>query len=265
MQLGDCLFDAQKGLLTHQGTQEQWQLPRAEWQVLRILAEHQDQVVPKQILGAADAEHPPLSDSSVTRAIFMLRSFLGPVDEHLIETVKGKGYRLKLASSLAQQQEVKAWIHHPRERLQRLDIRALANMIVALIVALAVTLCMVFVVGQWLSEANLETQTTAPFAQQTVALESGQQVTLSSFATSKTNNTSLIALTERLAAEIKQCESSPWRKVFLSLSHDKQVFNITLSGEKLGQSVVRNLKLTDFRQRKAFLSEAWLAEVSLCE
>lgn len=259
MQLGDCLFDVQKGLLTHQVTQEQWQLPRAEWQVLRILLEHHDQVVPKQVLGAADAEHPPLSDSSVTRAIFMLRSFLGPVDEHLIETVKGKGYRLKLASSSAKKRGLSArydWL-----KWQRIDVSTWMKMLIALVV----TLIMVLVVGQWLSTVNLETQTTAPFAQQTLTLESGQQVTLSSFATSKTNNTLLIGLAERLADDIKHCESTPWRKVFLSLSHDKQVFNITLRGEKLGQSVVRNLKLTDFRQSKAFLTDAWLAEVSLCE
>ncbi|WP_394391672.1 hypothetical protein [Shewanella woodyi] len=63
----------------------------------------------------------------------------------------------------------------------------------------------------------------------------------------------------------KHCISTSWQQVYLSLSHDKQVFNITMKGEKLGQSVIRNLKLSDFRQQKQFISQTWLDEVGLCE
>lgn len=263
MQLGDCLFDSKKGLLTHQVTQEQWVLPRAELQVLRLLVANHDKVVAKHVLGSADAEHLALSDSSVTRAVFMLRSFLGPAHEQMIETIKGKGYRLRL--EISSRKGVKKlnpplWITALVSRLFGCQHRRTKLGVGLLIVAV-----IPLVVMQWMGQFVEPSTHTEPLSKQVIALESGQKVMLISYAKSKTNNTSLLALTQRLAQGFKLCESAPWRQVYLSLSHDKQVFNITMKGEKLGQSIVRNLKLTDFRQNKVFISDQWLAEVSLCE
>lgn len=263
MQLGDCLFDIQRGLLTNQVTQEQWVLPRAELQVLRLLVANRDKVIAKSMLGAADAEHPPLSDSSVTRAVFMLRSFLGPVHEHMIETVKGKGYRLRLERNPHKCKgkiALASWGGGLVGRLlgaQQRKLKLAVGFLVLVIIGL--------VVMQWVGALNASTSHTEPFSQQAIDLESGQKIMLIAYAKSKTNNTSLLALTQRLAQGLQQCESASWHQVYLSLSHDKQVLNITMKGDKLGQSIVRNLKLTDFRQNKVFISDEWLAEVSLCE
>ncbi|QYK00804.1 winged helix-turn-helix domain-containing protein [Shewanella psychrotolerans] len=263
MQLGDCLFDSQRGLLTHQVTQEQWFLPRAELQVLRLLIANHDKVVAKHVLGSADAEHLALSDSSVTRAVFMLRSFLGPAHEHMIETIKGKGYRLRLESQSRKRikkPSTPVWVSVFISRLFGCQHRRIKLGVGLLILAI-----IPLVVMQWMGQFSNHSTYTEPFSKQVITLESGQKVMLISYAKSKTNNTSLLALTQRLAQGIKLCESAPWKQVYLSLSHDKQVFNITMKGDKLGQSIVRNLKLTDFRQNKVFISDQWLAEVSLCE
>ena len=266
MRLGDCLFDRQRGLLTNQVSGEQWHLPRAELQVLSLLIDNQNKVVAKQILGAGDEEHCALSDSSVTRAVFMLRSFLGPMHEQMIETVKGKGYRLHINKCLSETRQ------YTRFRGLQANYNALITwlfgqhhrVLKAWVGVLVLVLC-VLVAAQWIVAAKVVVHHTAPYNSQRITLGSGQQVTFISYAKSKTNNTSLVTLSARLARGFAQCESSPWQQVYLSLSHDKQVFNITMRGEKLGQSLVRNLKLTDYRQQKSFVSDAWLTEVSLCE
>ncbi|HAY93461.1 MAG TPA: helix-turn-helix domain-containing protein, partial [Shewanella sp.] len=51
---------------------------------------------------------------------------------------------------------------------------------------------------------------------------------------------------------------------YASLSHDKQVLNITFRGEKLGQSVIRNIKISDFTRPKTFIDAVWLQEVNIC-
>ncbi|MGS0730734.1 winged helix-turn-helix domain-containing protein, partial [Shewanella sp. 0m-11] len=95
MQLGHCRFDIEKEELTNLDNGNTWHLPRAELQVLTLLIDYQGKVVAKPLLKAGDGKQPPLSDSSVTRAVFTLRSFLGPQYESLIETVKGQGYLLR--------------------------------------------------------------------------------------------------------------------------------------------------------------------------
>ncbi|MCZ4339016.1 winged helix-turn-helix domain-containing protein [Shewanella colwelliana] len=268
MQLGDCLFDRQRGLLTNQVSGEQWHLPRAELQVLTLLLANQDKIVAKHTLGAGDDQYAALSDSSVTRAVFMLRSFLGPMHEQMIETVKGKGYRLHIDKRLSQPLLSQSIRSNPLRANYQTMITWLFGkhhrVLKAWVGVLVLLLC-ILVGGQWLVAASIEVHHTAPYDSHSITLESGQQVTFISYAKSKTNNTSLVALSQKLAKGFASCESSPWQQIYLSLSHDKQVFNITMRGEKLGQSLVRNLKLTDYRQQKSFISDAWLTEVSLCE
>jgi DNA-binding winged helix-turn-helix (wHTH) protein len=246
MVLGVCQFDAHRAQLKNLVSGEQWQLPRAELQVLKLLLDHRGSVVAKHKLGAADEEHPPLSDSSVTRAVFMLRSFLGTEHEHLIETIKGRGYRLRGDASLCKLR----WPVTPK----------LKTVFIAVILA-AVSLLTVLSLKQYKSAG----EHTEPVNIVTLPLSSTQSLSLISFSKSKTNNESLLVLVKQLKAGFKQCGSTPWQQVYLSLSHDKQVFNITMKGEKLGQSMIRNLKLTDYRQHKQFISQAWLDEVALCE
>ncbi|QYJ85588.1 helix-turn-helix domain-containing protein [Shewanella mesophila] len=266
MLLGDCLFDRQRGLLTNQVSGEQWHLPRAELQVLSLLIDNQNKVVAKQILGAGDEEYSALSDSSVTRAVFMLRSFLGPLHEQMIETVKGKGYRLHIDKYVSESNQ------HTRFRELKANYNAMItylfgqhHRVLKAWVGVLVLVLFVLVSVQWILAAQAVVHHSAPYSTHSITLDSGQKITFISYAKSKTNNTSLVTLSSRLARGFAQCKTSSWQQVYLSLSHDKQVFNITMRGEKLGQSLVRNLKLTDYRQQKSFVSDRWLTEVSLCE
>ncbi|WP_299796085.1 helix-turn-helix domain-containing protein [uncultured Shewanella sp.] len=244
MQLGSCQFDIERAQLKNLENGEVWQLPRAELQVLTLLIANRNRIVAKQKLGAADEEHPPLSDSSVTRAVFMLRSFLGPEHEQLIETVKSKGYRLRGEAKPTQWAEV--------AKIKRWLIVGLMLVCIALTIGL-------------LTQFSKCGSSTEPYSVTPLTLLSGQQIKLISYSKSKTNNESLMNVITQFSAGFKGCYSAPWQDIYLSLSHDEQVFNITMKGEKLGQSVVRNLKLSDFRQQKQFISEAWLDEVALCE
>lgn len=246
MILGVCQFDAHRAQLKNLASGEQWLLPRAELQVLKLLLAHRGCVVAKHKLGAADEEHPVLSDSSVTRAVFMLRSFLGTEHEHLIETVKGRGYRLREDAKTFKPK----WLIMPK----------LKAVLAVLMLGFTVLIMMVS-----LDQYKGADERTEALNSVSLQLSSGQTLNLMSFSKSKTNNEPLLVLTEQLKAGFKQCHSTPWQQVYLSLSHDKQVFNITMKGEKLGQSKIRNLKLTDYRQQKQFISQAWLDEVDICE
>ncbi|WP_345884430.1 helix-turn-helix domain-containing protein [Shewanella algae] len=247
MQIGDCWFDEASGELQHRGRGDSWHLPRAELQVLKLLLANQGRLVSRIELRAGDDNHPPLSDSSVARAVCMLRAFLGPEYESLIETVKGQGYLLR--SSVA------------RKPAGVLESRLNAGP-----KQLLVGLVLIFMLGLSLFYLYRlpRVAPTIPLNKQELTLLSGQRMELFFYSNSRTNNQLLTEQGKVLASALAQCKSSPWRKLYVSLSHDKQVLNLTLRGEYLGQSVVRNLKVSDGRQVKAFVSVPWLKEVDLC-
>lgn len=246
MQLGGCWFDRDRGLLTEQSHDESWHLPRAELQVLSLLVEHQGKLVSKHVLKTGDGEHPSLTDTSLARAVFMIRSFLGPQYEGLIETVKGQGYLLHGAHG----QQVKIVHYRGLQSLPWWSVLLVFGFMLALTV---------FYLNR--IDHSLPTE---PLMSTELPLASGQHVHLYLYANSKTNNTLLFELGERLGQGLIACGNSDWADIYSSLSHDKQVLNITLHGDKLGQSVIRNLKISDSRQPKEFIDVEWLQEVGIC-
>lgn len=246
MQLGGCWFDRERGLLIEQSRDESWHLPRAELQVLSLLVEHQGKLVSKHMLKTGDGAHPPLTDTSVARAVFMLRSFLGPQYESLIETVKGQGYLL----------------HSPHGQLPRQfhqkGLQSISWLGVSLLFGLMLALSLFYI-------SHIDrTIPTEPLMSTELPLESGQHIRLYLYTNSKTNNTLLFELGERLGQGLTACKRSDWADVYTSLSHDKQLFYITLRGHKLGQSVIRNIKIADLRRPKEFIDAQWLQEVGIC-
>ncbi|MGI2853830.1 winged helix-turn-helix domain-containing protein [Shewanella algae] len=248
MQIGDCWFDETSGELQHKGRGDSWHLPRAELQVLKLLLANQGRLVSRMELRAGDDTHPPLSDSSVARAVCMLRAFLGPEYESLIETVKGQGYLLR--SSVVRKPHTGVM----ESRLNAGPKQLLVGLVLILMLGVSVF---------YLYRLPRVTPT-VPLNKQELILPSGQRMELFFYSNSRTNNQLLSEQSKILTSALAQCQSSPWRKLYVSLSHDKQVLNLTLRGEYLGQSVVRNLKISDGRQIKAFVSVPWLKEVDLC-
>lgn len=246
MQLGNCWFNAEKGELVNQDNGDSWHLPRAELQVLHLLIEYQGKLVAKPLLKSGDGQHSPLSDSSVTRAVFMLRSFLGPQHESLIETVKGQGYLLR----------------HKRRRRQltRFSRPFNPSWVWGLVVIALVMLVSMSVLQMPLASDPPP----APLKTLPVSLLSGQKLNVILYASSKTNNALLLKQANEMQLSLSECKASSWKNIYLSLSHDKQVLNMTLRGEYLGQSIVRNLKVSDLRQPKEFITQAWLKEVDIC-
>lgn len=250
MQLGHCRFDIEKEELTNLQSGDVWHLPRAELQVLTLLIEYQGKVVAKPLLKKGNGEHPPLSDSSVTRAVFTLRSFLGPQYESLIETVKGQGYLLR---------------HHRSRRNESSNTRQ--TRISAKVMAISAC-CIALILGcGWLLMGSQSPSKQAPKPLQTynVKTVSGQSVNVILYAHSKTNNGLLTNLGQTMLQSFGQCELTSWKNAYLSLSHDKQVLNITLRGEQFGQSIIRNLKISDLRQPKQFINQQWLQAVDICD
>ncbi|MCL1045390.1 winged helix-turn-helix domain-containing protein [Shewanella sp. 1_MG-2023] len=248
MQLGHCKFDVNKGELVNNQSDEVWRLPRAELQVLTLLIDYQGKVVAKPLLKTGNGQEQPLSDASVTHAIFTLRAFLGPQYESLIETVKGQGYLLKHHRSRKQSVN---FFSHP----QRFAIIAIITLAVALLISGLM----------FIRFSPPKALPVLPNSTATVKLTSGQTVDVILYSSSKTNLALLKKQGMQLQQSLAQCNSTSWKRVFLSLSHDEQVLNITLRGEHYGQSVIRNLKISDLRQPKKFVSQAWLKGVEICD
>lgn len=299
MQLGDCLVDLAKGEMTNVLTGKSWHLPRAELQVLRLLVENQGKVVLKQQLKAGNAEYAALSDSSVARAVFMLRSFIGPQYEYLIETVKGKGYLLQdVVIDLADSRSVEslssagekldpaiASLGSVEERRQQaisqsqksdfteIDVMPCATgkkrPSIPLITLAASALFLLLFTALFLSlpEQSKEVTKTKPMRSDVVKLKSGQFMSIHLYAASNTNNRLLLQQSQEIQQAFALCEQSDWRHVYIALSHDNQVLNMTLRGDSVGQSVVRNLKITDSRsaKNKQFVSVRWLLDAEICD
>lgn len=246
MQLGGCWFDPDRGLLTEQSDNEPWHLPRAELQVLRLLVENEGKLVSKHVLKTGDGEYPPLTDTSLVQAIFMIRSFLGPQYEGLIETVKGQGYLLHGAHG----QRVKSFHYRGLQSLPWWSVSLVFGFMLAFTVF-------------YLNRID-HSALTEPLVSTEFALASGQHMRLQLYTDSELNNTMLLELGERLEQGLIACGSSNWTDVYSSLSLDKQVLNITMRGEELGQPVIRNLKISDFRRPKEFIDVQWLLEVGIC-
>lgn len=249
MQLGHCRFDIGKGDLINQDTGVVWHLPRAELHVLTLLVEYQGKVVAKPLLESGHEDDSQLSSASVSRAIFTLRSFLGPQYETLIETVKGQGYLLR--PHRARKHSDKSWLKTLIKPLQ----------ILLVVIALVSVLLAVF---WWFNQATESVSPALPLSVETITLTSGQQVDLILYSPSKTNNELLIEQSQQLIQGLQLCPVTIWTRVFLSLSHDKQVLNITLRGDHYGQSLIRNLKISDLRQPKQFVTPQWLEKLNIC-
>lgn len=249
MLLGHCRFDIEKEELINLDSGDVWHLPRAELQVLTLLVDYQGKVVAKALLKAGNGEHPPLSDSSVTRAVFTLRSFLGPQYESLIETVKGQGYLLR---------------HHrcrKRNTPASLYYLSAAKLLIGIPLAVIIASVCIWAIP---SQSELTSPAPVPLHSNSVKTLSGHPVNIILYAHSKTNNRLLTQLGQTMLDSFSQCQLSSWKNVYLSLSHDKQVLNITLRGEQFGQSIIRNLKISDLRQPKQFINQQWLQAADIC-
>nr|WP_137224971.1 helix-turn-helix domain-containing protein [Shewanella sp. MEBiC00475] len=248
MQLGHCRFDIEKGDLINLDNGEVWHLPKAELHVLSLLVEYQGKVVAKPLLESGYGDKSHLSGASVARAVFTLRSFLGPQHESLIETVKGQGYLLR---------------HHRTRKVTETILPSINRRYAGLIIITIIVLIIASVVAVKAMQPNVVP--TQPLSTSTVTLSSGKTVEILLFSPSKTNNELLIEQGLQIQQSFADCDVSSWQSVFLSLSHDKQVLNITMQGELLGQSLIRNLKISDLRQPKQFVNRDWLKQVNICD
>ena len=104
-----------------------------------------------------------------------------------------------------------------------------------------------------------------PLAQQTVTLTSGQSIMLLQFADSRVNNHLLQSAADTVSAALMQCHKSSWEQVYLSISLEKKILNITLKGERNGRLILRNIKAGDSGRQMGFINQQWLEEVHLCD
>ncbi|MFQ6370853.1 hypothetical protein [Shewanella sp. YIC-542] len=104
-----------------------------------------------------------------------------------------------------------------------------------------------------------------PLAEQVVTLQSGQQVQVLLFANSRVNNHLLQATADIVSSALMQCRQTPWQQAYLTISHEKQILNITLAGERNGQLALRNIKAGDRGRQMGFINQQWLQGIHFCD
>ncbi|SHH93697.1 winged helix-turn-helix domain-containing protein [Ferrimonas marina] len=271
--IGTCSFLPDTKRLLHTNG-EQWDLPRAECQVLTLLVAERGRPVDKLRLRCGEFDQPQVGESAVARAVFQLRNFLEDEDHTLIETIKGVGYRLanepqagsaeqQIASpsvdSVEPQPSLAAIKPQPaQEKPTRVPWwvrnRALSLLLVGvLLVLLLLTHASYFI----------RTQASSGFEPRQI---SHGDVTLHWYSPSTGHGLDQQALSDRILKSLAQCPEAPWESVYIALSSDQQGLSVTLVGhDEGGQLKLRNLKVVDTRLRGDFAPEQWFQKGGLCD
>ncbi|NKF51011.1 winged helix-turn-helix transcriptional regulator [Shewanella sp. WXL01] len=248
MRLDDFELDLSNSLLINSQTQQQYHLTRTELQVLEQLALHANQVMTKGQLACAGSGEPVMSESAVAKAVFTLRKHLGEHYENIIETVPKQGYRLNL------REQSPEWLQKRKKHLLVLGVGLLVSLIVL----------MMSIAGMhkyiWFEQAK------SPVKQsRNVTLESQEQLHLVWLTSPKASSDQIDHMERSILSALNKCAEVQWRYVYLAISNDMQVLNISMEGvDDDGHSHVRNIKTSDFSLAPTYISSLWLEEVSLC-
>ncbi|WP_144212474.1 winged helix-turn-helix domain-containing protein [Shewanella donghaensis] len=249
MQIDIFEFDIANNQILNTESQSCLRLTRTESQVLEQLSRHPNQIMTKGQLACAGSHSAVMSESAVSKAVFTLRKYFGEDHAELIETIPRKGYRLNIAPPKA------SWI----QRSNKYRKHALYSVLMMLLV----TTISVAAMHKYILFKPAETPIKNS---RTVTLINNQDIELTWLESPTITMQQDIPVEQRIIAALNQCHYLPWSQVFLAYSNDMQVFNISMAGRKQnGDSLMRNIKTSDFSLSPNFISEKWLDEVSLCD
>ncbi|GAA0792507.1 winged helix-turn-helix domain-containing protein [Shewanella aestuarii] len=249
MRLKAFEFDISNSLLINTETQTQHHLTRTEAQVLEQLVNHPNQVMSKGQLSCAGSQQAVMSESAVAKAVFTLRKYFGEPNIDLIETLPKKGYRLNISTPSPE------WQQQLARRKKHL---VLACSIMLLVVMLLITAMHQYI---WFKTAESPVRES-----RIVTLNNHQQIDLIWLQSPKKSSQQVSNMELKIIAALNLCPKVKWRDVYLALSNDMQVLNISMEGySSNGELLVRNIKTSDFTLRPNFISQNWLQEVSLCD
>ncbi|WP_394201557.1 transcriptional regulator [Shewanella waksmanii] len=242
-------FDVANSQLYNSETQSLLHLTRTECQVLEQLALHPNQVMSKGQLACAGSQQPLMSESAVAKAVFTLRKYFGEQHADLIETLPRKGYRLNLETPKAD------WVIQAQKRKRQFIALGVVCTIGLMVLILAMHQYI------WFKSAP------APIKHhKDIELVNHHRVTVTWLESPSIQPREGKSIETKVIAALGQCPTVTWQRVYLALSNDMQVLNISLMGKGTsGQLLVRNIKTSDFSLSPRFITQDWLSEVSLCD
>jgi len=242
-------FDVSNSVLINTETQTQHHLTRTEAQVLELLANHPNQVMSKGQLSCAGSQQAVMSESAVAKAVFTLRKYFGEPYIDLIETLPKKGYRLNISTPSSE------W-HQQLARRKKHII--LTSSIILLSLMTLITAMHQYI---WFKTAESPVRES-----RVVTLNNHQQIELIWLQSPKKSSQQVSNMEQKIITAFNLCPIVKWRDVYLALSNDMQVLNISMEGySNNGELLVRNIKTSDFTLRPNFISPTWLQGVSLCD
>lgn len=242
-------FDIANSQLYNSETQSLFHLTRTECQVLEQLALHPNQVMSKSQLACAGSQQPLMSESAVAKAVFTLRKHFGEAHAELIETLPRKGYRLNLEVPKSD------WAIKAQQRKRMLV--GFATMAILLLTVSVMAMHQYI----WFKKEPMPIK-----HHKAVILDNSQPLTVTWLESPSIQPREGKTIEAKVVAAINSCPEVTWQQVYLALSNDMQVLNISMMGKgEQGQLLVRNIKTSDFSLNPKFISQQWLSEVSLCD
>ncbi len=242
-------FDIANSQLFNSETQNIFHLTRTECLVLEQLAAHPNQVMTKGQLACAGSQTAVMSESAVSKAVLTLRKYFDEAYAELIETLPRKGYRLNISVPSAK------WVGQIKQRKKHL-------ILLGIVLALAATL---IVAG--MHKYLLFREAQAPIkTSQDIVLENKQKIVITWLESPRMRLRQEVPIEAKIISALNRCEAVSWQYLYLAFSNDMQVLNVSMCGKTpTGETLMRNIKTSDFSLSPVFISENWLKEVSLCD
>ncbi|MEZ9370558.1 transcriptional regulator [Shewanella sp. 10N.286.51.B2] len=242
-------FDIANSQILNTESQVQLHLTRTESQVLEQLSRHPNRIMTKGQLACAGSQSPVMSESAVAKAVFTLRKYFGENYAELIETIPRKGYRLNITPPAA------SWIQQSAKHKKHFIYTTALVLVVLTAIIAAMHQYILFKPAQ-----------TPVKNSRIVQLDNQQQIKLTWLESPSISMQQDKPTEEKIIAALNQCNTLVWQQVYLAFSNDMQVLNISLARQKPnGDNLMRNIKTSDFSLTPNFISDKWLAEVSLCD
>lgn len=253
--IGPCRYQPSSQQLLDPRSDETWRLPRAEQQVLDHLLRARGEAVEKQVLRQDDDEMPSISESAVVKAVFTLRHFIGDEEHRVIETVKGVGYRLARGPA---PQFVEELAPEPKPAASsRRPSPSKAGLVVALLVLIGT-------LGFRLQAPTIAVPE-APVRAHKHSFSDTDKLGVHIIA-ANVNTAELLERNRKVLHQgMLRCKTSYWDRLYLALSHDGMVLNLTATKDFEQRVELKNIKISDFRVETQFITPEWIEEVGLCE
>ncbi|MCG9695726.1 helix-turn-helix domain-containing protein [Shewanella sp. Isolate11] len=244
MQIGSCWFDIAKAELVNHENDTSWQMPEADFQVLKLMVKHRGQVLSKQQLQDC-VNQGTTASASFEETLYRIRLFVGNTNATLFEAIDNQGYVL----------------HQKVKRTSRSFMDLPGNDVTyknTMLIISQVLLLFILLYAFFEPTKNLFF-----FKEQSLITQNGSLGYYSVFSSDEVAQDANPNVNHFLA-ELQGCDHLDWEKMFYSLSKDERVLNIALKRYDQQGLAIKNVKAIAPENDFKFIDQPWLKSMEIC-